>query len=114
VVGDGLEPIRSAPAFDLVVANPPYVETAEIDCLQPEVRDYEPRLALDGGVDGLAFIAGVLPGIPSILRKGSVVAFEIGATQAEAASGLFGRAGLREIEVIMDLAGRDRIIIGAA
>jgi release factor glutamine methyltransferase len=114
VAGDGLAPIRSAPAFDLVVANPPYVETAEIDRLQPEVRDYEPRLALDGGEDGLAFIAGVLPGIPSILRKGSVVAFEIGATQAEAASGLFGRAGLREIEVIMDLAGRDRIIIGAA
>lgn len=116
VVGDGLAPIRSAgearAVFDLVVTNPPYVETAEIDRLQPEVRDYEPRLALDGGADGLAFIAGVLPGIPSILRKGSIVAFEIGATQAEAVSGLFGRAGLREIEVVRDLAGRDRIILG--
>ena len=126
VVGDRLGPVRGAHrtgaaaapgardiAFDLVVANPPYVETAEIDRLQPEVRDFEPRLALDGGPGGLDFIAGVLPGIASILRKGSIVAFEIGATQAEAVAGLFGRAGLCDVEVIKDLAGRDRIVIGA-
>jgi release factor glutamine methyltransferase len=103
---------RAVPGFDVVVSNPPYIPTCEIGALQPEVRDYEPRLALDGGDDGLSFIAGVVPEIPSILKVGSVVAFEIGAGQGSAVRGIFERAGLGGVEVIKDLAGRDRIVIG--
>lgn len=121
VVGGGVDFIGKAPsadgeapAFDIVVSNPPYVETGEISGLQPEVRDYEPRLALDGGEDGLSFIAGVLPEIPSILKERGIVAFEIGATQGDGVRALFGRAGLRDVEVVKDLAGRDRIVIGGA
>lgn len=116
-VADGLKPIsrgRIAPRarFDIVVSNPPYIPTAEIGGLQAEVRDFEPRLALDGGEDGLGFIEGVVDEIPSILEESGIVAFEIGAAQADAASALFKRAGLGEIEVVKDLAGRDRVIIG--
>lgn len=114
-VGDGLA-FLGAPdaeaAFDVVVSNPPYIETGDLAALQPEVRDFEPRAALDGGPDGLAFIDGVARGIPSILRRTGVVAFEIGSTQGERASALFREIGLAEIEVLKDLAGRDRVVIG--
>jgi release factor glutamine methyltransferase len=98
--------------FDIVVSNPPYIATDEIAGLEPEVRDFEPREALDGGCDGLRFVAGILPQIPSILKAGGIVAFEIGAAQAEAVGGLFAKAGLGALEVVRDLAGRDRVVIG--
>jgi release factor glutamine methyltransferase len=125
VVADGLGCLGTVPPvqadgaqravdglFDIVVSNPPYIATGEIEGLEPEVRDFEPREALDGGRDGLRFVAGILPQIPSILRAGSIVAFEIGAAQAEAVGGLFAEAGLGALEVIRDLAGRDRVVIG--
>jgi release factor glutamine methyltransferase len=115
VVADGLAPIRRRAEgfFDLVVSNPPYIPTGEIAGLQPEVRDFEPRLALDGGSDGLEFIAGVAAEIPSILKAGGIVAFEIGSAQRAAAEAIFGSAGLAGVEVLRDLAGRDRVIIGS-
>jgi release factor glutamine methyltransferase len=123
VVADGIAALRRAApgaatsaashsGFDLVVGNPPYVATGEIEGLQPEVRDYEPRAALDGGPSGLDFFAGVLGNLPSILRGPGVVAFEIGAAQAAEVSALFAGAGLGGIEVVSDLAGRDRIVLG--
>jgi release factor glutamine methyltransferase len=116
LVCDALGAIRvgSKTAFDLVVCNPPYVESGSIDGLQPEVRDYDPRAALDGGRDGLRFIDGLLPGVASILREGGVAALEIGATQGERVKGLFIQAGLAEVEVLKDLAGLDRVVIGRA
>ena len=116
-VGDGLAPITPADAsagFDLVVSNPPYIETGDLAALQPEVRDYEPRAALDGGPNGLKFIREVAPGIPSILRRPGIVAFEIGSTQGERAKSVFRQIGLSEVEVLQDLAGRDRVVIGVA
>ena len=125
VVADGLAALRRADGggevgdtrrgagFDLVVCNPPYVATGEIEGLQPEVRDYEPRAALDGGRSGLSFYAGVLRDLPSILRGDGVVAFEIGTAQAVEVSAMFESAGLGPVEVIRDLAGRDRIVLGA-
>ena len=110
VVGDRLGFLKRR--FDIVVCNPPYIAADEIDELQPEVRDFEPRLALDGGPDGLRFIAGVLTEIPSILDVGSIVAFEIGSHQAASVVALFEEAGLGKIEILKDLAGRDRIVIG--
>ncbi len=120
VVGAGLGFLRTGPlsagdartrTFSVVASNPPYVGRSEIDGLQPEVRDFEPRLAIDGGEDGLRFVRGVLPEIPSILKEEGIVAFEIGACQAGAVCALFRDAGLDDVEVIKDLAGRDRVVI---
>ena len=114
VACSGLDALRRNPAvgFDVVVCNPPYVETGEIPGLQPEVRDYEPIASLDGGRDGLRFIDGLLPGIPSILKEGGLVAFEIGETQGARVKGLFEQAGLRDVEIEKDLGQRDRIVLG--
>ena len=114
VVGDRLDPLRQgwATGFDVVVCNPPYVETDEIPGLQPEIRVFEPLVALDGGPDGLRFIDGILPGIASILNEGGLVAFEIGATQGPRVKALFEQAGLAGVEVVKDLARLDRIVLG--
>jgi release factor glutamine methyltransferase len=111
---DGLGAIRegSAAAFDVVVCNPPYVPSGEIPRLEPEVRDHDPGGALDGGPDGLRFIAGLLPGIPSILKEDGLAALEIGAGRGQDVAALFEKAGLVEIEVLKDLAGLDRVVAG--
>jgi release factor glutamine methyltransferase len=114
VACDGLNGIRKGPetAFDVVVSNPPYVASGEIGRLEPEVRDHDPLGALDGGPDGMRFIAGLVPGFPSILRKGGLAALEIGAGQGRDVAALFAEAGLSEIEVVKDLAGLDRVVTG--
>jgi release factor glutamine methyltransferase len=113
-VCERLSALRKAPGmeFDIVVCNPPYVETGEIPGLQPEVRDYEPLAALDGGPDGLRFIEGIMPEIPSVLKEGGLAAFEIGNTQGPRVKTLFEQAGLTEVGVVRDLAGLDRIVLG--
>ena len=90
--GDGLEG-----AFDLIVANPPYVPSAEIAGLAPEVRDHDPRLALDGGPDGLAAYRALTPHVARLLAPGGRFFFEVGAGQAEAVSAIVRDAGLGEI-----------------
>jgi release factor glutamine methyltransferase len=101
-----------AGGFDIVVCNPPYVATAEIAGLEPEVRDHDPAAALDGGIDGTEFIDGIVPQLTSIVADGGIVALEIGSTQAEAVCSIFRKSGLGSIEVLKDLAGLDRVIIG--
>ena len=100
------------PGFDIAVCNPPYVATAEIAGLEPEVRDHDPAAALDGGRGGTEFIDGIVPQLASIVTDGGIVALEIGSTQAEAVCSIFRKAGLRSVEVLRDLAGLDRVIIG--
>jgi release factor glutamine methyltransferase len=116
IVGDGLSFLEAAggwdPRFDVIVFNPPYVESGAIDQLEPEVRDHDPRAALDGGPDGLRFIEGILPGAASSLKEGGLLAFEIGETQGEGARQLVKAAALEFKEVVKDLAGKDRIVIG--
>jgi release factor glutamine methyltransferase len=96
------------PAADLVVANPPYVETAVIPTLPVEVRDWEPRAALDGGVDGLAFYSVIAELAETALCAGGAVVAEVGETLADAVSDVFSRIG--GVEVGRDLAGRDRYV----
>ena len=98
--------------FDLVVCNPPYIPSRDIRRLAPEVRDFEPRLALDGGRDGLRAFRVLAPEILRVLRPGGLFAVEFGIGQAEAVQRLFDRAGARSIVVAHDLAGRERIIAG--
>lgn len=109
VVGDVLTP-RPGPV-DLIVSNPPYIPTGDCGSLPASVRDYEPRLALDGGPDGLGIIRRLLAQAPAVLRPGGALLIEIGADQGEAASHLartlFHRAAVR---VHPDLAGRDRVL----
>ena len=101
-----------AESFDLVVSNPPYIATAEIETLAPEVRDHDPRLALDGGPDGLAAYRRLAPEIMRVLRAGGRFAVEIGASQAAAVVALFTAAGASEIATHKDLAERDRVVTG--
>ena len=100
-------------SFDLVVANPPYIATEEIETLDPEVRDHEPRLALDGGPDGLDPYRALAPEALRVLKDDGLLAFEIGHTQASAVSDLLRQAGAQDILVHRDLAMRDRVVTAA-
>jgi release factor glutamine methyltransferase len=101
-----------AESFDLVVSNPPYIATAEIETLAPEVRDHDPRLALDGGGDGLDAYRALAAQILRVLKPGGRFAVEIGATQAQAVEELFAVAGGADVATHKDLAGRDRVVAG--
>lgn len=99
-------------SFDLVVSNPPYIPTAVIDTLEPEVRDHEPRLALDGGPDGLDAYRLLAPEILRVLKPGGLFAVEIGYDQSKAVEALFNAAGAREVRTVKDLSTHDRVVTG--
>ncbi|MEJ2483352.1 MAG: peptide chain release factor N(5)-glutamine methyltransferase [Gemmatimonadota bacterium] len=111
----GLDPyaaLAACPAFDVIVSNPPYIETRDIACLPIEVREHDPLEALDGGPDGLAVIRRVVSGARERLRDGGRLFLEIGAGQAQAVSDLLDRAGPWRLTVVRrDLAGRDRFVM---
>jgi release factor glutamine methyltransferase len=109
--GDWAEGIDDA-SFDLVVSNPPYIRSGQIDQLEPEVARHEPRVALDGGVDGLAAYRRVFPAIRRVLKPGGAFAVELGIGQAEAAWALADDAGLTPDEIKNDLAGVPRVLRG--
>jgi len=98
--------------FDLVTANPPYVRSAEIETLDPEVRDHEPRLALDGGADGLDAYRLLAPEILRVLRPMGLFAVEIGHDQKNEVEALFRAAGASNIHTVRDLSDRDRVVTG--
>ena len=99
--------------FDLVVSNPPYIPSGDIAGLARDVRDYEPRLALDGGPDGLAAYRAIAAGAAGHLLEGAGVAVEIGHDQAADVSAVFAEAGFRRIAACRDLGGRDRALMFA-
>lgn len=99
--------------FDLVVANPPYIPTAVIETLEPEVRDHDPRLALDGGPDGLDPYRVLAPEILRVLKPGGMFAVEIGHDQSAAVEALFRQAGASGVRTIQDLGLRDRVVAGS-
>lgn len=98
--------------FDVIVSNPPYIQTSVIDTLMPEVRDHEPRLALDGSEDGLLFYREIVGESSRYLKQGGMLFFEIGYNQGEAVSRLMEQVGFLEVQVIKDYGGLDRVVCG--
>ena len=98
--------------FDVIVSNPPYIQTEVISTLSSEVKDHDPFIALDGGADGLYFYRRIIPDALSFLNPGGVILFEIGYDEAEAVTKLLKEAGFINIEVIKDLSGLDRVVVG--
>ncbi len=96
--------------YDLITSNPPYITDPEYETLQPEVRLYEPAMALKGGADGLAFYRRILEKAPEHLLPGGRIYLEIGAAQAADVSALCRAAGLENVRTVRDLTGRDRVI----
>ncbi len=97
-------------SFDLVVSNPPYIPSGDIAGLDPEVRDHDPHLALDGGPDGLQAYRELAPEIRRILRPGGVFAVEIGWDQGGPVKAMFEQAGFEDVIVVKDLSDRDRVV----
>lgn len=106
-----LFPEKTVGKFDIIVSNPPYIESSVIDGLEPEVKDYEPRLALDGDEDGLVFYRRIIDSASEYLYSSGYLIMEIGYDQAEAVMGLLNEKGyFHDIEVIKDFSGNDRVI----
>ncbi|HUJ64060.1 MAG TPA: peptide chain release factor N(5)-glutamine methyltransferase [Acidimicrobiales bacterium] len=104
-------PAELAGTVDLVISNPPYVSTGEMDGLGPEVLDWEPRMALEAGLSGLEAVNEILVSAPRWLRPDGVAVLEIAPHQASEAALAARRAGFAEVEVRRDLAGRDRAVV---
>lgn len=98
--------------YDVIVSNPPYIATKEIETLEPEVRDREPRMALDGKEDGLFFYRKIVSEAGAYLNPEGWLMFEIGYDQGEAVSTMMRDQGFCEVTVIKDLAGLDRVVLG--
>ncbi len=111
-VADGLDDFDDPQSVDVIVSNPPYVASADCDALDPRVRDYEPRLALDGGPDGLSFYDRYLGDAVNLLKPGGAVFFEIGDGQGEALRRLMSDYGFEDILVEKDFSGHDRYASG--
>ncbi len=94
------------------MSNPPYIPSADIDGLAREVRDFDPRLALDGGADGLDAYRAILPASVSLLAPGGRLIVEVGAGQGGDVLGLAARLGFVHAETRRDLAGIERVVIG--
>jgi len=109
--GDWADGLSDA-SFDIVTANPPYIASEVIETLEPEVRVHEPRLALDGGADGLDAYRRLAPEILRVLKPGGRFAVEIGYDQKAAVEALFQEAGAEEVSTQQDLAGLDRVVLG--
>lgn len=103
---------KIAGTYDVIISNPPYIATKEIEALESEVRDREPRMALDGKEDGLYFYRKITEDSVAYLKEDGWLMYEIGYDQGEAVSTMMKEQGFAEVTVIRDLAGLDRVVIG--
>ena len=110
--GDLFEAISPDERFDVIVSNPPYIPSAYIGQLMPEVRDHEPLMALDGKEDGLFFYRKITQQAPGFLKEGGRLCYEIGYDQGESVPALLVEAGFKEVRVVKDLSGNDRVVMG--
>lgn len=99
-------------SYDIIVCNPPYIESEVVDTLMPEVKEYEPHIALDGGEDGLNYYKRIINGVGEHLEADGYIFFEIGYNQGAAVKKLMENAGLDEVKIVKDYAGLDRVVYG--
>ena len=105
-------PIKEGYKYDVLVSNPPYIKSEEIDTLMEDVKSFEPHLALDGGEDGLIFYKTITRESKEILNSKGLIAFEIGKDQGIEVSEILSSFGYKNIKIIKDLSGFDRVVIG--
>lgn len=112
--GDLVQPLLAAgEKVDILVSNPPYIPSSDVDELDEEVRLYEPRLALDGGQDGLICYRRLCEALPELLKPKALVAFEVGIHQAGDVAELLRQSGvINEVNIVCDLAGIERVVLG--
>ena len=115
--GNLFEPIEKLPTsylpfptFDLIISNPPYIRTDDIKNLQPEIKEWEPVSALNGGVDGLDFYRVLIPSAGRFLKDNGIIMLELGFGQSSDVAGILELSGYTQIEIIKDYAGTERII----
>lgn len=114
IESDLFRDIAARARFDVITANPPYVPTADCETLMRDVRDHEPRLALDGGTDGFEIIRRLVPEALARLAAGGVLALEVGDDQADGAVNLLEEAGLTDVRRHRDYRAVDRVVSGVA
>lgn len=108
--GDLFEALKEKKQFDLIVTNPPYIPTEDIEQLEPEVKDFEPRMALDGGRDGLDIVRRILEEAPDYLKENGSILMEIGDEQGPETLKTAQMSGkYKDAEIIRDMQGKDRI-----
>ena len=110
IQGDLFENVEGK--FDILVSNPPYIRTCEIEELMPEVRDHDPFIALNGHETGVFFYEKIVAQAPKFLNRGGLLAFEIGCDQGKEVSDIMSRGGFKNVEVINDLCGNPRVVKG--
>jgi len=110
--GDLYDALSQDDVFDVIVSNPPYIRTADIETLSTEVRDHDPRIALDGGEDGLDFYRRIITGAAEHLQKGGDLLLEIGYDQAEDVTKIMKANGFIEVQTVKDFGGNDRVVRG--
>ncbi len=108
IESDLFENIREC--FDVIVSNPPYIESEKIEKLMPEVRDFEPRIALDGTKDGLEFYRNICNNLSRYLKEQGAVFFEIGYNQGSSISKILNEQGFEKVKVIKDYSQNDRVV----
>ena len=112
VLADLVAALTPRAIFEVIVANPPYVPTADWEQLPPEIKEYEPRLALDGGPDGLEVIRSLVPAVQSLLKPDGLLALEVGQGQAEAVQQLLEQAGTyTPAEIVLDYQRLGRVVL---
>jgi release factor glutamine methyltransferase len=100
------------PKYDILISNPPYIPTEEIEELMEEVRFHDPRMALDGKEDGLYFYREITRQSVEYLKPGGWLLYEIGCSQGEEVAAMMHAAGYEQVQVLQDLAGLDRVVCG--
>lgn len=112
LLGDVFEPLDPGRRFDLITANPPYIPAEELSALASDIREFEPRQALDGGGDGLVVVRRIVEQAPRWLLPGGVLACEIGHDQSEKVAELFDKHGFSAIDRRLDYGGHERVVSG--
>lgn len=98
--------------FDIIISNPPYIESEVIATLDTEVKDYDPYIALDGGKDGLMFYRSIINSADDYIKNGGLLMFEIGHNQGSAVSDIMNHQGFTDVNIVKDYAGYDRVVMG--